>query len=85
MLAFMSILLTALAAFAGAPVWVTLIGAGVLCSISQREHRKLAQRFADINSSQVLTMAAWQSAGHAVAACGAAFAIGFVSRWALQI
>ena len=39
MLAFTSILLTALAAFAGAPIWIALIGAAVLFSVSFREHR----------------------------------------------
>ncbi len=80
MLAFTSILLTALAAFAGAPIWVTLIGAGVLFSISLREQRRFAARFANLGISHVLTMAHWQSAGHALLASGAAFGVGFVSR-----
>jgi hypothetical protein len=85
MLAFMSILFTALAAFVGAPLWVAFIGAAVLFSISLREQRKFAARFANIGASHVLTMAHWQSAGHAILASGAAFGLGVVSHWALQI
>ncbi|HET6389463.1 hypothetical protein [Hyphomicrobium sp.] len=85
MLAFTSILVTALAAFAGAPIWFGLIGAAVLFSISFREHRKFTARFSNIGASQMLTMAHWQSAGHAIIASGAAFAIGVASRWALLV
>jgi hypothetical protein len=85
MLAFISILLTALAAFAGAPFWVALIGAAALFSISFREQRRLAGRFANIGATDVLTMAMWQSAGHAMLAGGASCGLGIVSRWALQI
>jgi hypothetical protein len=85
MLAFTSILFTALAAFAGAPIWVALVGAAVLFSISLREQRKFAARFANIGQSYVLTAAHWQSAGHAILASGAAFGLGLVSRWALLI
>lgn len=85
MLAFTSILLTAFASFAGAPIWTALIGAAVLFSISLREQRKFAARFSNLGLMQMLTMAHWQSAGHAVLASGAAFAIGLASRWALLI
>lgn len=85
MLAFTSILLTALAAFAGAPIWVSLVGAAVLFSISLREQRKFAARFANLGVSHVLTMAQWQSAGHALLASGAAFGLGAISRWALLV
>lgn len=83
MLAFTSILLTALAAFAGAPLWVVGIGAAALFWISLREQRKLASRFADLGASHMLTMTHWQSAGHAVLASGAAFGLGALSRLAL--
>jgi hypothetical protein len=85
MLPFTSILLTALAAFAGAPTWVALIGAAGLFSVSVHEHRNLAARFANSTLAHVLTMATWQRAGHALLAGGAAFGIGFISRWALSI
>jgi hypothetical protein len=85
MLAFMSILLTALAAFAGAPIWVAVIGAAVLFSISYREQRKLAGRFANIGATHVLTMAHWQSAGHALLASGAAFGLGAAVHLASKI
>ncbi|MET0407726.1 MAG: hypothetical protein ABW006_05100 [Hyphomicrobium sp.] len=78
MLAFTSILLTALAAFAGAPIWVAFLGAGALFSVSLREQRKFASRFANLGMSHVLTMAHWQSAGHALLASGAAFALGWL-------
>ncbi|MGO4686243.1 hypothetical protein [Hyphomicrobium sp. 2TAF46] len=80
MLAFTSILFTALAAFAGAPIWAALIGAAILFSISLREQRKFAARFSNIGASHMLTMAHWQSAGHAMLASGAAFALGAVVR-----
>lgn len=78
MIAYLAILTTALAAFFGAPVWTALIGAGVLLSISVSEQRKLAERFANIGATHVLSMAAWQSAGHAIMASGAAYFFGFV-------
>jgi len=82
MLAFTSILLTALAAFAGAPIWIVAIGAFALFSISLREQRKFAARFANLGVSHVLTMAHWQSAGHAILASGAAFGLGLLVRFA---
>jgi hypothetical protein len=78
MLAFTSIFLTAIAAFAGAPVWAVAIGALALFSLSMREQRKFAARFANIGVSHVLTMAHWQSAGHAIVASGAAYLLGWL-------
>ena len=80
MLAFLSILATALAAFAGAPLWTMLIGAGVLVTISLSEQRKLAGRFEAIGARHVLVYAAWQSGFDALVATVAAFALG----WALR-
>ena len=85
MLAFLSILMTALAAFMGAPVWFTLFGAAVLTAISLSEQRKLTGRFEAIGATHVLSMAAWQSAGHGLMAAGAAYAIGYVSGLAFQL
>ena len=76
MVAYLSILATAVAAFFGAPVWATLPGAAILTAISLREHRQLSVRFAAINASHVLHMANWQSAGHALMASGAAWGLG---------
>ncbi len=76
MMAYLAILSTALAAFFGAPVWAVVPGAAVLFSISLSEQRKLSARFAAIGSSYMLTMAAWQSAGHALMATGAAWGLG---------
>ena len=83
MIAYISILFTALAAFAGAPVYAILPGAAVLLSISLLEQRKLSPRFAAIGASYMLTMAAWQSAGEAFMAAGAAYGIGALVRFGL--
>ncbi|MBX9683784.1 MAG: hypothetical protein K2X41_08350 [Hyphomicrobium sp.] len=83
MIAYLAILTTALAAFFGAPIWTVIIGAGVLVASSVSEQRKLAERLANIGASHMLAMAAWQSAGHALLASGAAFTIGTVSRLAM--
>ena len=80
--AYCSILFTALAAFCGAPIWTALFGASILLAISLSEQRKFATRFAAIGSSHVLSMAAWQSAGHALMATGAAYGVGLLSRLA---
>ncbi len=85
MIAYLAILLTALAAFAGAPVYAVLPGAAILFTIAFREHRHLAARFAAINAAHVLTAAAWQSAGHALIASGAAWGVGLLSRLAFQM
>lgn len=77
MVAYLSILTTALAAFFGAPIWVIIPGAAVLLAISVNDQRKLSARFAAIGSSHILAMAAWQSAGHAVMASGTAWMLGF--------
>jgi hypothetical protein len=84
MTAYLAILTTALAAFIGAPIWAIIPGALVLLTISVSEQRKLASRFAAIGSSHILTMAAWQSAGHALMASGAGYAIGTIAAlsWA---
>jgi hypothetical protein len=78
MIAYLAILTTAIAAFCGAPIWAIIPGAGILLAISVSEQRKLSARFAAIGSSHMLVMAAWQSAGHALMACGAAWALGAV-------
>ena len=83
MIAYLAILATSLAAFAGAPMWAVLPGALVLLSISLLEQRKLSARFAAIGASYMLTMAAWQSAGEALMAAGAAYGLGAVLRFVL--
>ena len=84
MVAYLSILATAVAAFFGAPVWAMLPGAAVLTAISLREHRQLSTRFAAINASHVLHMANWQSAGDALLASGAAWLMGAVPYFLLH-
>jgi hypothetical protein len=83
MIAYCAILFTAIAAFFGAPLWSALFGASILLAISISEQRKLSARFAAIGSSYVLTMAAWQSAGHALMASGAAYVVGLASHFGL--
>ena len=80
MIAYLAILMTSTAALFGAPVWAVLPGAAALFSISLSEQRKLSSRFAAIGASHVLNMAAWQSAGHALMACGMAWGMGGVMR-----
>ncbi len=80
MIAFLAILATSLAAFAGAPVWAVIPGVLVLTTISILEQRKLSARFAAIGASYMLTMAAWESAGNALLACGGAYAVGTIVR-----
>ncbi len=80
MIAYLAILFTAIAALFGAPVWAVLPGAAVLFSISLSEQRKLSSRFTAIGASHVLNMAAWQSAGNALMACGAAYLLGVAMR-----
>ena len=82
MIAYCAILFTAVAALFGAPIWSVLFGASVLFKISLNEQRKFSARFANIGATHVLTMAAWQSAGHALMACGAAYGVGVLSRLA---
>lgn len=80
MIAYLAILTTALAAFFGAPIWAIIPGAAVLLATSINEQRKLSARFAAIGSSNILAMAAWQNAGHAVMASGAAWLLGLLVR-----
>jgi hypothetical protein len=74
--AYLAILGTSIAALAGAPIWAIAPGALTLLLVSVFEQRKLSARFAAIGSSYVLTLAAWHSAGTAIAACSAAYALG---------
>jgi hypothetical protein len=80
MIAYLAILSTALAAFAGAPLWVVAPSALVLLTLSLVEHRKLSGRFAAIGANQMLEMATWQSAGNALMATGGAYVLGCIIR-----
>lgn len=82
--AYPAILLTSIAGLANAPLWTVLIGAGVLLSISIREHRHYATRLAQVKSLDILSMLAWQSAGHAILASGVAYGLGVVGRIVMQ-
>ena len=82
MIAYLAILMTSIAALFGAPIYAVLPGAAVLFSISLIEQRKLSSRFAAIGATHVLNMAAWQSAGNALMACGMAYGVGYASQLA---
>ena len=85
MIAYTAILGTAFAALMGAPLWTAIIGVGILTAISVSEHRKLTDRFASMGGTHVLSMATWQSAGHALIAIIAAFALGAASRFLMNL
>lgn len=80
MIAYFSILITACLAFAGLPIYIIIPCALALFSVSLIEQRKLSERFSAIGASYMLTMAAWQSAGEASLAAGAAYALGALMR-----
>lgn len=80
MIAYLAIFFTAVAALAGAPIWVAVFGAAMLFTLSLVEQRRLKGRFAEIGSSYVLTLAAWQSAANALTASGAAYLLGWFCR-----
>ncbi|MBK9078102.1 MAG: hypothetical protein IPL91_02700 [Hyphomicrobium sp.] len=84
MIAYFAILITALAAFLGAPIWAVLPCAGILLVSSLRELSRFTSRFEAIQSSNILNMAAWQSGGQALLASGAGYALGALSRAVLQ-
>ena len=80
MIAYLAILSTALAAFAGAPLWAVMPGTLVLLTISLVEQRKLSSRFAAIGQSHMMTAAALESSANALMATGAAYGLGLLVR-----
>ena len=80
MLAYIAIVSTATAAYFGAPIWTFLVGAAVLMLLSAIEHRHLTTSFSKPYATSALTWAAWQSAGHATIAAGAAYLLGYLTR-----
>lgn len=83
MLAYFAIVSTATAAYFGAPMWTFLIGAAALMLLSALEHRHLAAEYSKPYATSALTWAAWQSAGHATLASGAAYLLGHLTRLSL--
>jgi hypothetical protein len=79
MLTYLAIVSTATAAFLGAPVWTLLIGAAVLTLLSALEHRRIVTH-ATWDSLEMLSWTAWQSAGNAFLASGAAYVLGYVTK-----
>lgn len=86
MLAFTTILATAIAAYFAAPWWVIGVGAGVLAGISVVEHRGERSRLA---TSGLGAMAAREAVAysvlHATAAAVSAYGLGAVTRLTLTV
>lgn len=80
MLAYLTIVSTATAAYLGAPIWSLLIGAAVLTLLSAIEHRELAASYTKPYARSAIAWAAWQSAGHATLASSAAYLLGYLTR-----
>ncbi len=80
MLAYVTIMSTATAAYLGAPVWSLLVGAVVLMLLSASDHRELAASYAKPYARYAIAWAAWQSAGHATLASSAAYLLGCLTR-----
>ncbi len=83
MIAYVAILVTAAAAYAGAPVWIALISASALYALSRTAQRRFAARFANIGSTQLALAAGWQTAGSALLASSAAYGFGRLSSMIL--
>ena len=79
MLAYLAIISTATAAFLGATVWTFLVGAAALILLSAIQHRRIVMD-ATWDSLEMLSWDAWQSAGHAFLASGAAYVLGYIAR-----
>ncbi len=79
MFGYLAIVLTALAAFFGAPVWAFLVGAAALMVVSALEHRRIAAN-ATWESLEALHWATWHNAGQAVLASGGAYVLGHLVR-----
>ena len=80
MLAYTAIASTATAAFFGAPIWTFLIGAAALVLLATFEHREVASSYSKTYARSMIAWAAWQSAGHATIASGAAYLLGYATR-----
>lgn len=80
MLAYLTIVSTAAAAYFGAPIWSFLIGAAALMLLSSIEHRDLTASYSKPYARSAIAWAAWQSAGHATLASGAAYVLGSLTR-----
>jgi hypothetical protein len=81
MLAYLTILTTAVAALAGAPWWVAIVCGCLLALISIAEQSRLAARFEAIGAGSVLAMAHLSSLGNGLMAGGAAY----LGGWALRM
>ncbi len=80
MLAYLTIVSTATAAYFGAPIWTLLVAAAALTLLSAIDHRELATGYAKPYARSAIVWAAWQCAGHATLACSAAYLLGYVTR-----
>jgi hypothetical protein len=80
MLAYLAIVGTATAAYCGAPIWTFLVGAVALMLLAAFEHREFAASYSKPYARSAIAWAAWQSAGHATIAGGAAYLLGYLTR-----
>lgn len=80
MLAYLTIVSTAAAAYLGAPIWSLLVGAAILMLLSALEHRELVASYAKPYARSAIGWAAWQSAGHATLASATAYLLGYLTR-----
>jgi hypothetical protein len=85
MFAYLAIVITAVAAYFGAPIWAAAPTTLALLTLSLVEHRKLQANSTLSGTHQPLTTAALQSGVHAVAAGGAAYVLGMVCRVAFPL
>ena len=76
MLAYLTILTTALAGLAGAPWWAAVICGCLLALISITEHQRFASRLEAVSATGILTAASFISLGHGLMAGGSAFLLG---------
>jgi len=78
LLAYLAIGGTAISSALGAPMWIILVGAATLLLASALEYRRLAS-ITDFTFVQIILFGGWKSAGNALAACAAAYALGRVA------
>jgi len=86
MLCFIAILLSAIAAFFGAPWWTIIVGATVIAIVSVGDHRDARLQLAGLPlGGAVAREAIAFSIAHATAAAVAAYALGTATRMVVAV
>jgi hypothetical protein len=80
MLAYVTILATAISGFAGAPIWVVLIGAVALATLSYAEHYMLYQRSSELGLTDLIDTTLLGSLFNGFAACAMGYGMGVVLK-----